>query len=70
MEEVKFKIAIEKMGSDFCGTLDKEIEAFCFDTKQEANKALKKMAKDMGMKKSPISMFWNLSTSLQLRTNY
>ena len=70
MQEVKYKVAIEKMGSDFCGTLDKEIKAFYFDSKQEANKALKKMAKEMEMKKNPISMFWNLSTSLQLRTNY
>ena len=58
-----YKITLETMALE-------TINEFSFETKKEANKKLKELAKEYDMTKSPMGNFWNTKTFLELNTNY
>ena len=65
-----YKITLEKMGSDFTGTIPVVIKEFTFETKKEANKAFKELVKQYEMTSNSMLQYWNTTTFLELKTNY
>lgn len=64
------KITLEKMGSDFTGTIPVVIKEFTFETKKEANKTFKELVKQYEMTRNSMLQYWNTKTFLELKTNY
>lgn len=65
-----YKITLETMALNYANVNQETVKEFSFETKQEAKKAFKVLVKEYNMTKSPISSYWNLSSNLELRTNY
>lgn len=65
-----YKITLEKMASNYGNINQETIKEFSFETKQEAKKAFKVLVKEYNMTKSPLSTYWNLTSNLELLTNY